>query len=306
MAAKFSASIVPDNSGTNIRLWAQFIEDLLVTTGGWVVTSDTGQTLPNALATPGAANTKVGYRIYRMNDALQATSPVFIRIDFGAGAGGAGVPAMGLIIGTGSNGSGTITGIVLNFGGVGSSSFLACQTNAVTAFNSYGSADPGRVCLGMFISTNTGMPWVMGIERTKNATGADTGTGLLVASGGAIVQTVLSNGMAYYNYLVLAGGTQPAVEQGFSFVISTLSPTQTFSPGDIGLGIPIPFKGVAQQPGTNFLVTNSNDVSVEGYISLTLYGQTRTYQQLNALAYKRTMRGPSTTTDASRVLMRYD
>jgi len=307
MATRFSASLVPDCSTTaNIRAWAQFIEDLLVTTGGWVVTTDTGQTLPSLLAVPGAPSTKVGYRIYRMNDALQATSPVFIRIDFGSAAFSSATPGIGLIIGTGSNGSGTITGIVLNFGGSGGTTFLASQSNAVTAFTSYGSAGPGRVCLSMFTSGNSAIQWVMGIERTKDATGADTGIGLLVISGGGIVEGTLNNGMAYSHYLVLAGGTQPATEQGLSYILSTQNPTQTFSPGDIGLGIPIPFKGVAQQPGTHFLITNTNDVSVEGYISLILYGQTRTYQQLNALPTRRTQRLTTTTDGSSRVLMRYD
>ena len=41
---------------TMFRLAAQFIEDTLVTTGGWVVTADTGQTLPSALVAPAAIN----------------------------------------------------------------------------------------------------------------------------------------------------------------------------------------------------------------------------------------------------------
>jgi hypothetical protein len=49
---------------------------------GLVQTSDTGQINWVTVARP-ALNTIAGYEIWRFNDALQATKPVFIRIDYG-------------------------------------------------------------------------------------------------------------------------------------------------------------------------------------------------------------------------------
>lgn len=52
---------------------------------GLVQTGDTGQLDIDAVAALPADNTYAGYRMYRFNDALQATSPIFIKIEFGCG-----------------------------------------------------------------------------------------------------------------------------------------------------------------------------------------------------------------------------
>ena len=165
------------------QAWTQFIEDLLVTTGRWVVTADTGQTLPSALVAPTSANQKRGYRIYRMSDALQATSPVFMRFDFGS-AGAVALPGIWFTIGTGSDGSGNITGIVFN-GGANVSPNTGCNSGgsggASLVTNSYGSAASNRVSWGMFVNGGSAIwIWVFALERTKDSTGSDTGLGLLL------------------------------------------------------------------------------------------------------------------------------
>ena len=86
----------------------------LLTAGGWIQTADTGQTSNATFATiyNGTLNSSSGYQIWRMNDSLQGTYPVFIKIEFGCGS-VSNTPAMWVTIGTGSNGTGTITGIVI-------------------------------------------------------------------------------------------------------------------------------------------------------------------------------------------------
>lgn len=308
MATRFSNTLFPDSGvAANIRAWAQFIEDTLVATGGWVVTADTGQTLPSALAATTAGIQKRGYRIYRMSDALQATSPVFMRIDYGSGIVSAS-PGFWVTIGTGSDGAGNITGTLLP---IGSNPMVGGSAGSISATNNcYGSAAPGRACVGMFIQNSVmGYFMVFSIERSKDATGADTGAGLLLTYGGATNDGVSLASVARSRYIIMAGGTQPGLENGLSYVASNQNPTQSFAPGDIGVGVVFHFKGLAQQPGLNMLITNSNDVSAEGTIGLNLYGQQRTYIQLNMLPAYRLIAATSSsgiTDGQSRILMRFD
>ena len=121
MAISLSTVLFPDNStDANFRAWVQFVHDLLITTGGWVDPGDTGQLNIAAAAHPIAANTKVGYRIYRMDDTLQATSPVFMRLDYGSSA-TANQTGIWVTIGTATDGAGTIPTANMRFNG-GSSS----------------------------------------------------------------------------------------------------------------------------------------------------------------------------------------
>jgi hypothetical protein len=241
----------------------------------------------------------MGYRIYRMADSLQATAPVFMRLDFGSANAGTLIPNIWPTIGTGSNGSGTITGTMWDGGatlGIGG------QNSATTAYgNCYGSAGTARFALAMWIQVgNTQIPVVFTLERTKDASGNDTNAGLL------LVYRISAAGSVAANRFLVFTGTQPSAEPGLSFVLSGINPSETFG-GDIGVGILIHFKGVAQQPGTNIMFVNSSDVSSLGTVNLTLYGATRTYQHLGASTIVAKMVGGAGQTDnVARLMVRYD
>lgn len=94
------------NAGYNA--WVSELITLLFTTLGLTQTADTGQTNGTGLTVP-ATNTMNAYVVGRFNDTAQSTTPIFFRLDFGTG-GGANYPQIRLTVGTGSNGSGTITG----------------------------------------------------------------------------------------------------------------------------------------------------------------------------------------------------
>lgn len=68
-----------------------------------VQTTDTGQINLGTVTRP-AVNTAAGYQIFRLKD-----NSLFFKVEFGTGS-SAGIPMMWLTVGTGSNGSGTLTG----------------------------------------------------------------------------------------------------------------------------------------------------------------------------------------------------
>jgi hypothetical protein len=306
MATRSSNAIFPDVSAlANIRGMAQFVEDTLVTSGGWVVTADTGQTLPSALAAPTTVNQKMGYRIYRMADALQATAPVFMRIDYGSNWNSAPCPGLFITIGTGSNGAGTITGQV--FTATGQATIGSQSTSGSQANTCYGSADTNRFAIALFVNSNTsGFNLIFGIERTKDSSGNDNADGLLFLMGGGSEGGGNTNYLAHALYLILAGGTQPSVEAGLNYVVTTQNPSQSFG-GDIGVGPLIFLKGVSQQPGKNWMVANSNDLSIEASFTMTIYNVAITYKQVGQMQLRPAQTGGSVSQDPiGRLAMRFD
>src|SRR3954464_10866065 len=85
------------------------VHNALKAAGGLVQTSDTGQTdfTTNTRTNVVGAG---GYTVYRFDDIHQSSYPLFIRIDWYAAT--AGRLGLAITIGTGSNGSGTITGVI--------------------------------------------------------------------------------------------------------------------------------------------------------------------------------------------------
>lgn len=264
MATKFDATITMQNTtDAFFRQWCQFVFDTIVTTGGWVQTADTGQMNFATVTHPLALNTIMGYIIIRMADTLQATAPVYLKMEFGSGS-AANTPQITITFGTGSNGTGTLTGAM-----GGSSMQCSAGTSSVLATHCFGSADTSRFQLMLFTSASFVNLVVISVERTKDSTGADTSAGLLTTWGN-------NGGPVFTAYYIRTGGAQPTTETGINLVMSNLT-SSAFS-SDIGVGFPIHFRGIAQQAGLGVIAVNSGDFVAEAQFSLSVYGATRTYQ----------------------------
>ena len=253
MAIKYSIDLLVDSStDANWRKWVQFIDDTLVLTGGWVNTADTGQMDIATSAHPTLANQKVGYRIYRMNDALQSTAPCFIKVYYGSRIVGA-EPGIWLVIGSGSNGSGTITGTLHDDSATTAPTFAVGNNSTTEITRSFGSADSNRATFGMFCNTNTnGFQLLWGIERTVDASGVADGTGFIIMGSSA------GSGISRSRYLEAALGVpanQPPAEDGAGFILGA-NPTNEFLVDTFGsdmiFGVCIPFRGTGQRPGYNW------------------------------------------------------
>lgn len=94
------SSVVDHTSDAAFRTWGAEIGINMV---GLVQTADTGQINWVTVTRPGV-NTAAGYEIWRFAD-----STLFLKIEYGTGSGAA-VPQMWITVGSGSNGSGTLTG----------------------------------------------------------------------------------------------------------------------------------------------------------------------------------------------------
>lgn len=174
--ATASFSLTPQQSSNALfQAWGSAVDGTF-TTFGWVRTSDTGQINWATVPFPTVISTAQGYSIFRMNDSLQSTYPVFIKMEYGGSANGAANPAMWITIGTGSDGSGNITGVLKS-----RLQFNSYSTGAAAQCYFSGSAD--RYCCNLWLNgSNSWNHFHISIERTKDASGTTTGTGLLFFS----------------------------------------------------------------------------------------------------------------------------
>lgn len=236
--------------------------------GGLVQTSDTGQTSAGSLAGVNA-NTVAGYQIWRFNDALQATKPIYFKIEWG---GGTLTYSMGIwiTIGTGSNGSGTITGTLFP------RTHIPTAAGSSTAYvgTSVCSASTNRLAmiLGAYYATQN-QTIVLGFERSKDASGNDTGDGLIymsTTSGGA-------NWTA--QYIPFVGTARSA--QGYLTVPVPAGTGSLASGNTVGFTPVLPFTMTgATNPGLNFLIYTSTDTAALNDLPVTIYGAQHTYFQI--------------------------
>jgi hypothetical protein len=228
---------------------------------GLVKTADTGQIDWSTVTTPAAGNQKMGYEIWRFNDALQATKPVFIRIDFGSSIGGATLPGLWSWVGTGTNGAGTLTGQV--------GAQVSVASTAAGGV-SYCSGSSSRLNLATNWLTNTSV-MVLLIERTKTGAGIDTGDGVSRYSYSS------TSGLSY-QFLPFVGTiqtpntTNPALDANLGGV-SALGTDVMLSPTVVFYGKPL---------FVSWCVYKTTEITALTPISFTHLGATRTYLPFGA------------------------
>lgn len=111
MTTSTFTSVISHASTTTFRVWGLELSNAL-TAVGFIKSGDTGQ-INWATVTRPAVNVSGGYEIRYLNDSLHGTAPIYMKIEYGTNITGAAYPAMWVTIGTGSNGSGTITGTII-------------------------------------------------------------------------------------------------------------------------------------------------------------------------------------------------
>lgn len=175
-----AANVWNVNNTAESRPAFQAIHDALAAVG-LVQTADTGQINISTIPTTGTQDFSLGYEIWRFNDALQSTAPVFIKVEYGTRAnvgGGAWVaPALFLSTGQGTNGAGGLTGVGLTrtqIAGDGSGNGGLANLPIWTS----GAANRVGMCLQRIGTMQTIGNWFWAIERTKDAAGNDTNEGV--------------------------------------------------------------------------------------------------------------------------------
>lgn len=259
------------NTDADFRAWGAAINAAL-TAIGLVQTADTGQINWATVTKPAAINTAAGYEIWRFNDALQATKPVFIKIEYGSGA-VVDRPSLWITTGSVTNGAGTLSGqsrarIQLGAG----TSDAAGSTRAM-----YVSGSSSRLCMILNVNTVTAAQnMAVMIERTKDSTGADTGDGLIV------IQWAGSGGASYTTVPLTPGVAVPAATANTPTVDVTGKGGTSIIGTDVALSPLLAFVGKALF-GMSLIVYNSADIGALGSFVANHLGANHTYLPLGSL-----------------------
>jgi hypothetical protein len=254
---------------------------------GLVQTADTGQINTATVALPGAGYTAAGYTIWRFADALQATAPVFLKIEFGTGA-SVDRPAIWVTTGNASSGTGTLTGTT-------TTRTLASPPQSKTAgvyLPVYAQGDGGGVIFcWAFDTAYTSQPQSMVcVDRTCDGTGTETTDGVF-----QLTQGLLSGGSDYCTSQGLGAGNVGTQMLATGTGQGLVSP-DFYSLGVLAGGIRLLGLGIGICPAMvmmgqlrflkRFIVYNPTDMAGSAItVSATNFGAAHTYllmQRLNA------------------------
>jgi hypothetical protein len=257
------------NSGDNtaFRAYGTAISNAFAN-AGWVQTSDTGQIDWATVVANGTANAtfSLGYQIWRMNDALQNTAPVYVKLDWRTTYIN-NSPGLIFTIGAGSDGSGNLTG--------NPSLNIAMRSSSASSANpwpAYFRGNPGDITICMWANSVNVTAWVLNIERCKDAGGNDTANGVAVVWGG-----IVSGGVAVdihqYVYIPGIGATSTEASLGI------FGPTgNTVASGYQTLMFPIfCYKGVTTYPLLNIIGAHVGLAAPNAPFTVPLYGNNHTY-----------------------------
>lgn len=202
MTTSSVSSVLAHVAAADFRLWSKQISDQLAAVG-LTKTADTGQIDFTTVAFPGTGVVG-GYEIWRFNDTLQATFPIFLKIEYGTSGSGSNYPGMWLTVGSGSNGAGTLTGVMLNRVAHGRATTLS--GSPTVSYASYNTAI-GFLGFAGWLSGSAGAPYgylPFMVMRPVDDTGAPTAEGIVTyyLSATSFVSSVYS---AVSGSVVMAG-----------------------------------------------------------------------------------------------------
>jgi hypothetical protein len=256
------------------RLWGASIAPALSAIG-LVQTSDTGQINWTTVLAPTTTNQYRGYEIWRLNDSLQGTAPVFFKIEYGS-SNAAVSPSLRISVGKGSDGAGTITNQIVQlttgFNGANSIAF------------SYASSSSGGSGFSLYLSPFNGSGQTSPafcFERSLDSAGNPTIEGIMVASS-ASAASLASNWQAF-RYSTPSSSivwtcpiTLPGTISGASLAIT--NGTSITVAKTMVLPIPIYCPGVTPWTSKQLLGILPGDAVQESLFDISIYGTTHRYK----------------------------
>jgi hypothetical protein len=271
-----------DNSSqANFDAWVEGIHDAIVNTMGWVQTADTGQAGTN----PSVPSNAYVYRIYRMDDALQSTYPVFLKLEFGYSSTSVRIRAQ---LGVATDGAGNFVGYT-----TGLLTLPSYSNQGAAGVECNFSGSPGRLGIMMWRSGTSANGLFFGIERTLATDGTPNSDGV------NIVASFYQN-TAFQQTLVFGVGpgntwTRP--------ITLSMGAADAFN-NNVPVSPVFPDYGKYGNPMTIVANMNGADVADGALIQTTLYGATRIYLASKTNGWSGNFGTLSTNVYA--LLMRYD
>lgn len=303
-----SATITFDShtSDATFRAWVSAISTNLQAVG-LIKTADTGQiNLATVVRTFSVGGEILhGYEIYRFNDALQATRPVFFKIEYGHAATGVGTaiqgptsPAIYVTVGSATDGAGTITGALQiprtrvsggSSASTGSSGGAPSQTSPC-----YFSGDGSYIVMALgvtagiqvfFNGISSCLPVYLVIDRSRDNAGAATSQGIFMATAKwpAGVTGALGTLVSTYQVVSYTNSVVSAQETYWPVAF----PGQLFASSSSGTDYavwPMPLATPAASQVLSILGIYKGEIAVGATIALSVLGSSHTYVSMGAVS----------------------
>jgi hypothetical protein len=259
-------------SDAAFRAWGQDISNALAAIG-LVKHTDTGQ-INWATVTAPAAGANAGYEIWRFNDALQATKPVYIKITYGASSGSGALVTVQ--VSNGTNGAGTLNGSTT------STAVTTLITNSnVNTYPCFFSSDGSYLNMLLFMGLGASAPLgVFSIDRTRASDGSATNDGLFIytyTTSGATTPAGVRAQTMNFSTLTVSAQVVGATTGTVGWTMPQFFPTTLVSGSDIGLipmNVTIP---KLMAPSLSTLLYNVNNIATGTVVSVTTHGAQHSY-----------------------------
>ncbi len=162
------------------RTWGLAVSAALVS-AGLVKVTQTGQIDWTTATAPTLLNT-AGFEVFRFDDTLQSTAPIYLKVGYYGANSSNSTPLLTLQMGTGVNGSGTLTGTVTTnqyTGWSGSYTSISQPTPTNTAQVIRMCSKPGyfMAIANTNVSSTYAIPFGFCVSRTVDDAGAPTAAG---------------------------------------------------------------------------------------------------------------------------------
>jgi hypothetical protein len=175
------STVLDQTSDAAFRTWGLELNTKFAAVG-MVQTADTGQINWTTVTRAAVINTAAGYEIWKLS-----SGNLYFKIEYGTGGTQPTIPALWLTTGTGSNGSGTLTGQTSTRTELGK--FNTVISSTVTNYQSYLCATANYFGLSWKIGSaaTANMPRAfMAVAQTVDSTGAATSVGFFQFSNGVV------------------------------------------------------------------------------------------------------------------------
>ena len=245
-------------SDAEFRAWGKAISDGIAAMGQ-TRRAESGQVNWTTVTKPTLASTVAGFDCFAFADAFQATAPVVYKLEYGTGN-SANAMGLWLTVGSGTDGAGNVTGVIIARRQIGQWTTSTTVSPTLIA----GSTN----WIGVFVATGV-VTHLFHLERTHDASGADTDLGVLASVSGTWSGQDTSQYLARVNIGTISNeGT-----------LGALAPsTGSGSIGSQTMVFPIfPAAGPFLNPFLNVLIMFAANSTTWVPFPMSHYGATRTY-----------------------------
>lgn len=248
-------------------------------------------------ATP-AAGAAV-YEIWKAGDGLQATTPIFVKFEYGSNGTNTN-PAIFVTVALATDGAGNTTGSMVSSRVVLVNS---TNTNTTTASNCYFSGTTASMQMALFNGTTAvaSANCFMLLERSKDATGADTSTYFTLVVVGQTTNAQTNYQQSFFN---IAGA--PPTREISVVALSGYSNASLVFNGTMAVSPIFPLVGAFGNPMLGGIVGKAGDFLDQTTFPVVQYGTSHTYLAFTTSVKAQNMLAGGNQTGAQCLGMRFE